>query len=206
ETVTQIEIQTSQGQTFVETLRSVLRQDPDVVLIGEIRDGETAEAACQAAHTGHLVFSTLHANDSIAAVLRMLELGTDPSLLGETLSLVLAQRLVRRLCPECKEEYQPKPKELENSGLPAEEGTVLFREGTNDKCQICQGTGYFGQVGVFEVLPLDDAIRAHIEQKPTSTSLRLLARNHGLLTLQEEGLRLVARGITSMDELKRVVG
>lgn len=206
ESVTQIEIRTSAGQTFVETLRNVLRQDPDVVMIGEIRDGETAEAACQAAHTGHLVFSTVHANDSIAAVLRMLELGTDPPLLAETLSLVLAQRLVRRLCPECKEEYTPKAEELEIAGLPAEGVSKLFRPGTNPKCRICQGAGYYGQVGVFEVLPLNEEIRAHIEQKPTPTSLRVLARNHGLLTLHEEGLRLVARGVTSLEELTRVVG
>lgn len=206
ESVTQIEIRTSEGQTFVETLRNVLRQDPDVVMIGEIRDGETVEAACQAAHTGHLVFSTVHANDSIAAVLRMLELGADPSLFGETLSLVLAQRLVRRLCPECKEEYQPRPEELEKAGLPADGISELYRESTHIKCRVCQGVGFYGQVGVFEVLPLVEEIRNHIEQKPTSTSLRLMARNHGLLTLREEGLRLVARGITSLEELSRVVG
>ena len=117
ESITQIEIRASEGQTFVETLRNVLRQDPDVVMIGEIRDGETAEAVCQAAHTGHLVLSTVHANDGIAAVLRMLELGADPALLAESLSLVLAQRLVRRLCPECKEEYEPTSQELAQRGL-----------------------------------------------------------------------------------------
>ncbi len=206
ENVTQIEISTAKGQTFGETLRNVLRQDPDVVMIGEIRDEETAQAVCQAAHTGHLVFSTVHATDSIAAVLRLLELGTEPALVAETLSLVLAQRLVRRLCPECKEEYEPTTDELVKAGLPEEGVSSLSREGANPKCKTCRGVGYHGQVGVFEVLPLTEEVRAHLLQKPTPTSLRLEARNHGLLTLREEGLRLVARGITSVEELNRVVG
>ncbi len=204
--ITQIEISTAKGQTFGETLRNVLRQDPDVVMIGEIRDEETAQAVCRAAHTGHLVFSTVHASDSIAAVLRLLELGTEPALLAETLSLVVAQRLVRRLCFECKEEYEPAADELIQAGLPEEGIEALYREGANPKCKVCRGVGYHGQVGVFEVLPLTEEVRGHLLQKPTPTSLRLEARNYGLLTLREEGLRLVARGVTSLAELNRVVG
>ncbi len=204
--ITQIEIQTSQGQSFAQTLRNVLRQDPDVLLIGEIRDGETAEAAGQAALAGHLVLSTLHAGDSIAAVLRILELGVEPSLLAGCLEMVIAQRLVRRLCPDCKEEFQPSADDLERIGLPAEEIDGLYRQGTLPNCPACRGLGYYGQVGVFEVLLMSDELRSIILENPTPTALRLAARNQGLLTLREEGLRLVARGITSLEELNRVVG
>ncbi len=206
EGITQIGIRTSEGQTFGETLRNVLRQDPDVVMIGEIRDGETANVVCEAAHTGHLVFSTVHAVDSIAAVLRLLELGAEPSMFSDALSLMLAQRLVRRLCSECKEEYEPTQKELLNAGLPSEDISVLYCEGTNADCRLCKGTGYYGQVGVFESLPLTEEIRNHLTQNPSPTSLRLAARNNGFLTLKEEGLRLVARGVTSLEELTRAVG
>ena len=206
ESVTQIEIRSSAGQSFAEALKNVLRQDPDVVMVGEIRDADTAQAVCQAAHTGHLVFSTVHAQDSIGAVSRMLDLGADPPLLAEILSLVLAQRLVRRLCPKCKIEYEPKPEEIAGTGLPEEGVTAFYRKGDDENCRACQGTGYTGQVGVFEVLPLTEEIRQLIENKPAPTSLRLAARNHGLLTLREEGLRLVARGVTSLEELNRVLG
>ncbi len=206
ESVTQIEIRTAEGQTFFETLRNVLRQDPDVVMIGEIRDGETAQAACQAALAGHVVLTTFHATDTIAALLRMLELGTDPALLTGSLELVIAQRLIRRLCTECKTEYKPRPEELARMGLPAEEVSVLYQDGKNLKCPQCRGLGYSGQAGVFEVLAMTDDIRQVILDNPTPTALRLAARNQGLLTLREEGLRLVARGITSLEELIRVVG
>ncbi len=162
ESITQIEIRTSRRPNFCGSPRNVLRQDPDVLMVGEIRDGETAQVVCQAAHTGHFVFSTLHANDSIAALLRMLELGAEPSLLADTLSLVLAQRLVRRLCPKCREEFQPKPEELVQAGLPAEGVNVLYRAGTGaktKKCPACRGTGYYGQVGVFEVLAMTEELR-----------------------------------------------
>lgn len=204
--MTQIEIRTSEGQTFFETLRNVLRQDPDLVMIGEIRDGETAQSACQAALAGHVVLTTLHANDTIAAVLRMLELGTEPSLLAGSLELVLSQRLVRRLCGECKKEYQPTKDDLAKMGLSPEDVSALCREGKNPKCPKCRGLGYYGQVGVFEMLAMSDELRAVILDNPTPTSLRLAARNQGLLTLREEGLRLVARGVTSVEELTRVVG
>ena len=206
DSITQIEIKTSQGQTFAETLRNVLRQDPDVLLIGEIRDSETAQTACQAVMAGHIVLSTLHAGDSIAALLRMLELGVEPPVLASSLELVLAQRLVRRLCPECKEEFQPAAEDLAQLGLPEEEVKVLCRQGIRPKCPTCRGLGYFGQVGVFEVLSMTDELRTILLENPTHTALRLAARNQGLLMLREEGLRLVARGITSLEELNRVVG
>jgi type II secretory ATPase GspE/PulE/Tfp pilus assembly ATPase PilB-like protein len=206
DSVTQIEIKTSEGQTFFETLRNVLRQDPDVVMIGEIRDGETASAACQAALAGHMVLSTLHASDTIAALLMMLELGTEPSLLTGSLEMILAERLVRRLCTECKQEYKPTKDDLAKLGLPPDDLRTLYREGKDPKCPQCRGRGYVGQVGVFEMLLVTDELRKVILDNPTPTSLRLAARNQGLLTLREEGLRLVARGITSIEELTRVVG
>lgn len=206
--VTQIEINTKAGQTFASSLRSVLRQDPDVVMIGEIRDGETANIACQAANTGHMVFSTVHANDAITALYRMLDLGVDVSMLSSSLSAILAQRLARRLCPDCKESYVPKPEFLKKANLPAEKIDKLYRppkEGENAACPTCGGMGYRGRVGVFELLVITDRMRDLIREKAALSALKAEARKGGMLYMQEEGLRLVVKGITSIDELLRVV-
>ena len=206
--VTQIEINTKAGQTFATSLRSVLRQDPDIVMIGEIRDGETANIACQAANTGHMVFSTVHANDAITALYRMIDLGVDVSMLSSSLSAILAQRLSRRLCPDCKESYVPKPEFLKKANLPAEKIDKLYRppkEGENAACSTCGGMGYRGRVGVYELLVINDRMRDLIREKAALSALKAEARKGGMLYMQEEGLRLVVKGITSIDELLRVV-
>ena len=204
--VTQIEINTKAGQTFAGSLRSVLRQDPDVVLIGEMRDDETTKIACQAANTGHMVFSTVHANDSISALFRILDLGVEPFMLASSLSGILGQRLVRRLCEDCKEAYRPDADMLKKNNLPPEQVKQFFRppEGPNN-CPTCGGLGYRGRVGVYELLVINDRLRDLIRENPQLSVIKAEARKNGMLYLKEEGLRLVVKGITSMDELMRVV-
>lgn len=207
ENVNQIEINTKSGQTFASSLRSILRQDPDVVMIGEIRDGETAEIACQAANTGHMVFSTIHANDTLTALYRLMELGVEPFMVANSISAIMAQRLARRLCPECKEAYRPKPEFLKKAGLPAEKIDKFYRpprEGGGD-CPKCGGLGFFGRVGVYELLTVTERMRDMIREKAPLSSVKAEARKNGMLTMKEEGLRLVVRGTTSIDELLRVV-
>lgn len=205
--VTQIEINTKAGQTFAGSLRSVLRQDPDVVLIGEMRDDETTRIACQAANTGHMVFSTVHANDSISALFRILDLGVEPFMLASALSGILGQRLVRRLCEDCKESYKPDPDILKKNNLPPEQVKQFFRPPTDghNNCASCGGLGYKGRVGVYELLVINDRLRDLIRENPQLSVIKAEARKNGMLYMKEEGLRLVVKGITSMDELMRVV-
>lgn len=207
ENVNQIEINTKAGQTFGTALRSILRQDPDVILIGEIRDSETAQIACQAANTGHMVFSTVHANDSITALYRMMDLGIEPFMFSSAISGILAQRLARRLCAECKEAYKPKPEYLKQANLPVDRIEKFFRppKESEHECPACGGLGYRGRVGVFEFLDITDKMRDMIRDKATLSILKSEARKNGMLTMQEEGLRLVVKGITSVEELLRVV-
>ena len=206
--VTQIEINTRAGQTFASSLRSVLRQDPDVVMVGEIRDGETANIACQAANTGHMVFSTVHANDTITALYRMIDLGVEGFTLTSSLSAILAQRLVRRLCSDCKQAYKPKAEFLKKAGLPADKITKFYRcpaESEEQVCPTCSGLGYWGRIGVFETLFINDRLRDLIRDSAALSSIRAEARKNGMLNMKEEGLRLVVKGTTSIDELLRVV-
>lgn len=204
--VTQIEINTKAGQTFAGSLRSVLRQDPDVVLIGEMRDDETTRIACQAANTGHMVFSTVHANDSISALFRILDLGVEPFMLASSLSAILGQRLVRRLCEDCKQPYKPDPDTLKKNNLPPEQVKQFFRPPAGgNQCPTCGGLGYRGRVGVYELLIINDRLRDLIRENPQLSVIKAEARKNGMLYMKEEGLRLVVKGITSMDELLRVV-
>jgi len=205
--VNQIEINSRAGNSFATSLRSVLRQDPDVVMIGEIRDAETANIACQAANTGHMVFSTVHANDTITALYRIIDLEVEPFMLASSLSGILAQRLVRRLCSQCKEPYKPKPEFLRKANLPAERISKFYRPPKNPEteCPACGGLGYRGRIGVFELLPVNDRMREMIRDQSAMTAIRAEARKNGMLYMKEEGLRLVVRGVTSVDELLRVV-
>ncbi|MBI1314608.1 type II/IV secretion system protein [bacterium] len=205
--VTQIEINQKSGQTFASGLRSVLRQDPDVIMIGEIRDGETANIACQASNTGHMVFSTVHANDSITALYRMIDLGIEPFMFASSVSAILAQRLARRLCPKCKEAYRPKAEFLKQANLPADRIEKFYRPPKNpeQECPACGGLGYRGRVGVFEFLEINDRMRDMIRDKAALSQLKSEARKNGMLYMQEEGLRLVVKGTTSIEELLRVV-
>ena len=207
ENVTQIEINSKAGTTFGQSLRSVLRQDPDVVMIGEIRDEETAKIACQAANTGHMVFSTVHANDSITALYRLIDLGVEPFMLSTAVSAVLAQRLARRLCTQCRQPYKPSSQLLKAVGLPPEKIGEFYRplpEGQN-VCAKCGGLGYYGRTGVFELLTINERMRDMIRDSAPLSTIRNEARKEGMLYMQEEGLRLVVRGVTSVDEIKRVV-
>ncbi|HVJ67384.1 MAG TPA: GspE/PulE family protein [Caulifigura sp.] len=205
--VTQIEINQKSGQSFGQSLKSILRQDPDVVMIGEIRDEETAKIACQAAATGHMVFSTVHANDSVSALFRILDLGVEPFMLGGSLSAVLAQRLARRLCPHCKEAYHPNPEFLKKAGLSSDKVKEFYRPPTDpqETCTHCGGLGYRGRVGVFELLNINERMRDMIRDKAAMSAIKAEARKDGMLYMKEEGLRLVVRGVTSVDELLRVV-
>lgn len=205
--VTQIEINTKSGQTFAGSLRSVLRQDPDVVMIGEIRDEETAKICCQAASTGHMVFSTVHANDTITALYRLLDLNVEPFMLASSVSAILGQRLARRLCPHCREAYKPNPDLLKKAGLPAEKVKQFYRPPKNRKevCTHCGGLGFRGRIGVFELLMINERIRDMVREKAAMSTIRAEARKNGMLYMREEGLRLVVRGVTSVDELMRVV-
>ncbi len=205
--VNQIEINSRAGNSFATSLRSVLRQDPDVVMIGEIRDAETANIACQAANTGHMVFSTVHANDTITALYRIIDLEVEPFMLASSLSGILAQRLVRRLCSQCKEAYKPKPEFLRKANLPAERISKFYRppKEPETECAACGGLGYRGRIGVFELLPINERMREMIRDQSAMTAIRAEARKNGMLYMKEEGLRLVVRGVTSVDELLRVV-
>jgi len=212
--VTQMEINTKSGQTFAGSLRSILRQDPDVIMIGEIRDQETATIACQAATTGHMVFSTVHSNDTVTALFRLLDLGVEPFMIASALTAVLGQRLVRVLCENCKEPYKPKPEFLKKANLPADKVDVFYRKPTGEGqtpqqqqqvCEVCGGTGYLGRTGIFEILVITEAMRDMLRENPSINAIKAEARKNGMIYLQEDGLRQVIQGRTSIDELLRVV-
>jgi general secretion pathway protein E len=205
--ITQMEINTKSGQTFAGSLRSILRQDPDVIMIGEIRDQETANIACQAATTGHMVFSTVHANDTVTALFRLLDLGVEPFMIASALTAVLGQRLVRVLCETCKEPYKPKPEFLKKANLPADKVDVFYRKPSDPEqvCPQCGGTGYLGRTGIFELLIITEAMRDMIRENPSINAIKAEARKNGMIYLQEDGLRQVIQGKTSIDELLRVV-
>jgi type II secretory ATPase GspE/PulE/Tfp pilus assembly ATPase PilB-like protein len=205
--ITQMEVNTKAGQTFASMLRSILRQDPDVIMIGEIRDQETASIACQAANTGHMVFSTVHSNDAITALFRLLDLGVEPFMIASALSAVLAQRLVRNLCEACKEPYKPKPEFLKKANIPGDKVDVFYRRPENPEqvCPQCVGTGYFGRTGIYELLVLTEAMKDMIRENPSINKIKAEARKNGMIYLQEDGLRQVIQGRTSIEELLRVV-
>jgi general secretion pathway protein E len=188
--------------TFASGLRAILRQDPDVVMVGEIRDTETAEIAIQASLTGHLVLSTLHTNDSAGAVSRLLDMGVEPFLVSSSLLAVLAQRLVRRLCPHCRVPYQISDAELrELSFNPAEVTERLaYHPGTGD-CQHCQGSGYSGRLGIHELLLIDDELRGQILQRVDSNTIKNSALKRGFSSLRADGGRKVLAGLTSVEEV-----
>jgi general secretion pathway protein E len=188
--------------TFAGGLRAILRQDPDVVMVGEIRDQETAEIAIQASLTGHLVLSTLHTNDSAGAVTRLVDMGVEPFLVSSSLLAVVAQRLVRKLCVQCRVPYEISEEELRELSLYPEEITNrrAYRPGT-ESCSACQGTGYTGRVGIHELLLIDDEVRSHILQRLDSNSIKNAAMKRGFVTLRADGGRKVLAGITSVEEV-----
>lgn len=200
--VTQVPVNRRAGMTFAKGLRSILRQDPDVVMVGEMRDPETAEIAVQAALTGHLVFSTLHTNDAVGAVSRLVDLGVEPYLLAATLAGVLAQRLVRRICSDCAEPYDPDPAmllRLEQFGT----GPVAMRRGAG--CSRCRGTGFRGRIGLFELLVLDEPMQRHLLDPSSSGALRRAAADAAHTSLRSDGWSKVRAGLTTPEEVIRVV-
>jgi len=199
--ITQIAVNTKADVSFASILRSVLRQDPDVLLVGEIRDRETAEIACQAALTGHFVFSTLHANDSVATITRLLDLGLEPTLVQTALTAVLGQRLARKLCPACKEPCDPPDGLLKKFKLKPGAIPHIYRE---RGCEQCGGTGYRGRMGIHELLIMNNSIRSLIRPSPSVTDLKKAAVASGTLTLQIDGLMKVVQGETSVNEILRV--
>jgi type IV pilus assembly protein PilB len=200
EGVVQSQVQTLSGVTFATALRSILRQDPDVVYVGEIRDSETAEIAVRAALTGHLVFSTLHTNNAAGAVTRLRELGVPRDLLSSVLNCSFAQRLVRKICPRCAADYQPEKTLLEKLHLPS--GSRLSK---GKGCAFCGHTGYRGRTGIFEILVISKDIKTLVERGASEFDIMEFAHAQGARTLLEDGLLRVAEGITTHEEIKRVI-
>jgi len=200
----QIAVQPVLGITFGSILRNILRQDPDIIMIGEMRDFETAENAIQAALTGHLVLSTLHTNDAPSAITRLLDLGIPPFLINSTLTGVLAQRLVRKICIHCKEVFEIDVKELESVGLKLPDGNRKINLYRGKGCIRCRGTGYRGRIGIFEVLPFSEDIKRLTSQNIDVESIRLHARKAGMVTLRENAVKKLLDGKTTYQEVLRV--
>jgi type II secretory ATPase GspE/PulE/Tfp pilus assembly ATPase PilB-like protein len=199
--VTQVPVHRGTDVTFASALRSILRQDPDVILIGETRDSETAEIAIQAAMTGHLVLTTLHTNDAIGAIPRLVDLGIAPYLVGATVEAVLSQRLVRRICSNCRIEYEPSPEIVA-----AVTGQPIFsmRLTRGAGCSSCRGTGFKGRVGIFELLPMDEELKDAISRNALRAEMRDIAHANGLLPLRLDGWRQAKAGVTTVEEVFRV--
>ncbi|HVO22008.1 MAG TPA: type II secretion system ATPase GspE [Candidatus Margulisiibacteriota bacterium] len=200
----QIQVNPKIELTFASGLRSILRQDPDVIMVGEIRDLETAEIAIQAALTGHLVFSTLHTNDSFGSITRLLDMGIEPFLVSSSVIAVMAQRLVRRLCPSCRAPYQPTREELEELGITPQRmlGKTVYKPG--EGCAQCKRTGYRGRTGIHELLVVDDEVRTLIMKSADAATIRRAATARGMNTLREDGADKVVEGLTSIEEILRV--
>lgn len=201
--LTQTQVNVRAKVTFPTALRTFLRQDPDIILVGEIRDGETALIATEAALTGHLVFSTLHTNDAPTAVARMIEMGIEPFLVASSVIGVLAQRLVRVICPECKEAYTPPVEAFRRLNLAMDLESVTFYRGRG--CDRCRQTGYKGRIGVFELMMVSDHLRELVLRKAPTHELRQAALEGGMITLRQDAMQKILEGITTMEEALRVV-
>jgi general secretion pathway protein E len=198
--ISQTQVNTRIEMSFARALRTILRQDPDVVMIGEIRDLETAQIAVQASLTGHLVFATLHTNDAVSAVTRLVDMGVEPFLLASSLIGVGAQRLVRCLCPECRKSYVPDTAQLRILGFPPADGTLYVAQG----CAACMHSGYRGRTGIYELVMIDDEFRRLIHDRASEQRLRDHVIGHGMRTLRDDGMRWVSTGATSLEEVVRV--
>jgi len=211
--VNQVQINPAAGLTFSTGLRSFLRQDPNIILVGEIRDRETTELAIQAALTGHLVFSTLHTNNAAGAIPRLIDLGAEPFLVVSALNAVVGQRIARKICPTCKEEYTPDDAIIKNVRdvlgdlWPTDKAVVLYRgKGTvnNEPCSTCQGTGYFGRIGIFEVFTMTDPISRLTLSRSPMKDIEDQAKKEGMITLKQDGYLKALEGTTSIEEVLRV--
>jgi type IV pilus assembly protein PilB len=203
--INQVQTNAKAGLTFAAALRSILRSDPDVVLIGEIRDHETAQIGVEAALTGHLVLSTLHTNDAPSAITRLTEMGIEPFLVGSALECVLAQRLARRLCPKCKEAYTPTPQQLLEVGFPWQDGEPLPELFRPVGCSACSKTGYKGRLALHEVMAMSEELERMTVERASALAMSKVAVEQGMITLRQDGLTKVKRGFTSIEEIFRVV-
>jgi type II secretory ATPase GspE/PulE/Tfp pilus assembly ATPase PilB-like protein len=198
--INQVQVNPEIGMTFPAALRSILRQAPNIIMIGEIRDLETASIATNASLTGHLVFSTLHTNDAPSAIARLIDIGVQPFLVASSLRAIMAQRLVRRICPHCRQpaelsETEMRALRIESGQL--QDAQVMLGKG----CEQCRGTGYKGRMGIFEIFVLDDEVRHMINKRSSTLNLRQRARELGMRTLREDGIRKVLTGLTTADEV-----
>ena len=204
--IRQSQVNVKAGMTFAKGLKAILRQDPDIVMVGEIRDSETGGIAVQASLTGHLVLSTLHTNDAAGAITRLSEMGVEPFLVSSSVLGVLAQRLVRKICPECREEVEPDfevpPEILTKLGLVGKEKQLTFHKGRG--CKACRDTGYKGRVGIIEILRVSDRVREAILQRKSTDEIKVIAREEGMRTLVEDGWMKVFKGLTTFEEVMRV--
>ena len=203
EGIGQIQINPKIDLTFANGLRSIVRQDPDVILVGEIRDLETAQIAIQSALTGHLVFSTLHTNDSASAITRLIDMGIEPFLVTSSVIAILAQRLVRNICADCKEAYTPDEESLQNIGLSTEVlgGRKIYR---GKGCSTCLNTGYKGRTGIFELMIPEDKLKNLILKTSDANAIKRMAVEQEMITLRHDGAQKVLDGITTIEEVFRV--
>ena len=197
--IRQTQVNQKAGLTFAVGLRSILRQDPDIVMVGEIRDKETAEIAIRASLTGHLVFSTLHTNDAAGALSRLLDMGVEPFLISSSVVAILAQRLVRVICPKCKEKYIPTDEVLKDLKLTTK---VEFYRGKG--CNSCKNTGFAGRIGIFELLLINEDIKNMVVAKSSAAEIKKKAVSSGMATLFEDGLEKAKKGVTTVEEILRV--
>jgi general secretion pathway protein E len=198
--VGQIQVNAKIDLTFANGLRSILRQDPDIIMVGEIRDAETAEIAVQSALTGHMVFSTLHTNDAAGALTRLVEMGIEPFLAASSIVGIIAQRLVRQICPHCRESYRPSPNLLADAGLP-DVGALYYR---GRGCERCLGLGYRGRSGIYELLPVDEETRELLLARKDAATIKAAAQRKGMKSLRDAGLAKAAAGETTLEEILRV--
>jgi type IV pilus assembly protein PilB len=205
EGINQVQTNVKAGLTFASALRSILRSDPDIVLIGEIRDHETAQIAIEAALTGHLVLSTLHTNDAPSAISRLIEMGIEPFLVGSALDCVLAQRLARRLCSKCKEAYVPTPEALIQARYPWQDGEPLPTLYRPAGCSACSKTGYKGRLALHEVMAVTEQVERLAVERASAEAIGAVARQQGMAVLRDDGLAKVTAGVTSLEEIFRVV-
>jgi len=204
--ITQTQVNEEENYSFANALRAIVRQDPDIMLVGEIRDAETADIAVNAALTGHLVFSTLHTNDAAGAIPRLIDLHAQPNLFADALRLIIAQRLVRKLCEACHDNAAPTPEEVAAIKQLDPTATVPATLSHPTGCAKCNGTGYKGRVGIFEIMKVTASLKSHILEGVSASDLRTAAITEGMTTLAQDGLAKVASQVTSLDELIRVVG
>ncbi len=202
--INQVQVNTKAGLTFAKVLKAVLRASPDIVMVGEIRDKETAQIAIEAALTGHLVLSTLHTNDASGAISRLTEMGIAPFLTSSAVECVQAQRLARRLCPDCKEAYEPSLDALKRAGFPVDDNNrpTLYKP---KGCPKCNGTGYKGRIGIYEIMPLSEAVEELCIRRATTDEIKQVAISEGMKTLRQDGFEKVKLGITSLEEIMRVI-